>query len=250
MRPIRLLVGTAVAVATALSAACASSDTPGSGSAASTSPKLTSNGVANLSANEILAKAQAALPKARTVHVSGGGTDDGEDFQLDVRIKGTEGGRGTLNFNKQKVEIIRIGQTGYLKADQAFWTTRLGNAQVGKLLNGKYLKGPATDDNLKSLMNFTDMTSLAKEMLDPDGTITKGERKTIRGIEAIGLVDGSADGGILYVATQGEPYPLQLAAGAKSGSSGALDFLDYGEPVELTAPPEAQVIDTSQLPKR
>jgi len=37
----------------------------------------------------------------------------------------------------------------------------------------------------------------------------------------------------MWVATEGEPYPLRLDAGA----DGALDFTEYGATLNLTAPP-------------
>jgi hypothetical protein len=249
VRPLRFVV--TAAAAAVLAAGCGStSSTSGSGSLSSTSPAPADNGVASLSATEILAKAKVALPKAESVHISGAGSSSGQQFGLDMRIKGSQGGAGTITLDKSKIEVIRIGQTAYLKADEAFWRTQSGNAEAGKLLGGKYLKGSITDPKLKDLASFTDLSKLATVFLEPDGKITKGERKTIRGIDAIGLVDDSADGGILYVALRGEPLPLQLAPGksSKSTDTGSLDFLDYGKAVELPAtPPEAQVVDVSKL---
>jgi hypothetical protein len=249
VRSIRVLAAVAVASVAALTAACAKTDTPGSAAPASRSesPSLTDNGVAKLTANQILDKATAAFRRAGSVHIKGSGFADGEQFSMDLRLKGSAGGYGTLTSNGQTLEVIRIGKTAYLKADKGFWENQV-NAQVAKLLDGKYVKGPTTHPSLKPLASLTDLTDAARELLKPDGAIRKGSRQKIDGVNAIGLVDASADGGTLYIALQGEPYPLRVVPNTKSrDDQGALEFLEYGEPVTLTAPPDAQTIDSSRL---
>lgn len=247
MRPLRYLVPLAVAATLVTGCGNGTSTTPGSGSLGGVNPVPVDNGVANLSADEILAKAKTALSKAKSVHVTGSNSAAGEEFQLDLRVKGSEGGAGTILTGEDKIELIRIGQDVYFKATGALMNSLAGSAEAAKLLVGKYLKGSATDPKFKELASFADLSTMGTTFLDPDGKITKGERKTIRGIPAIGLVDPSADGGTLYIALQGEPLPLQITPSATSKDKGSLDFLDYGKPVELTAPPAAQVVDIAKL---
>jgi hypothetical protein len=246
VRPLRYLVP--VAVTAMLVAGCGStSTTSGSGGPATTTAAPVENGVDKLSATEILAKAKAALPKAKSVHVSGSSSGDGEELRLDLRVNGTAGGQGTIVTGNNRIEVIRIGQTVYLKADGEALSGLAGNPEAAKLLAGKYLKGSATDPKLKDLAAFTSLTEMATNFLEPTGKITKGERKVVRGVPAIGLVDNAKDGGVMYIALRGEPLPLQLAPLANSKEQGTLDFLDYGKPVEVTQPPAAQVVDLDKL---
>jgi len=250
VRPLRSIVP--IAAAALLLAGCGgSSTTSGSGSPVVNNPAVNKqeNGVGSLSADEILARAKTALTRASSVHLVGQVTEDGDEMRLDLRIKGREGGIGIINVQNHKIELVRVGQTVYMRTDENFWASQIGDPAVAKQLAGKYLKGPVDDVRLKQLANFTDMAGLADLMLKPDGKLAKGERKTVNGIPAIGLVDDDPkDPGVLYVAVQGEPYPLQLApAAAGSNSQGSIDFVDYGKSVQLTAPSAAEVIDASKL---
>jgi hypothetical protein len=248
VRPIRFLVP--LAGAAMLVAGCGStSTTSGSAGPAATTTAAASveNGVDKLSATEILAKAQAALSKAKSVHISGTSSSEGEELRLDIQVGGAEGGKGTIVTGNNRIEVIRIGQTIYLKADGAALGGLTGNPEADKLFAGKYMKGSATDPKLKDLADFTSLTGMATNILKPDGTLTKGQRKTIHGVPAIGLVDDSVDGGVMYISLQGEPVPLQLAPGPKSKEQGNLDFEDYGKPAEIKAPPAAQVVDLDKL---
>jgi hypothetical protein len=102
---------------------------------------------------------------------------------------------------------------------------------------------PAYRPDFAELVGFTDLKKNVAELLTPDGEITKGERATVHGIEAIAL--NSSKGGTLYIALQGDPYPVHAISSADE--TGSLDFLDYGVPVTVTAPPADQVVDISKL---
>jgi hypothetical protein len=256
VRPIRLLAAAAFAVA-ALTTACAKADpgtaTPagagGGTPAATTSAAPADNGVAALTASQILTKAKTAFEQSGSVHVTGSGFSDGEQFALDMRIKGSAGGTGTLTVNQQKLTLTRIGSTLYIQADESFWRSQTGSAEGAKLLAGKYLKASMSDASFAELGTFTNLAGVAKDILATDGPLTKGARKTVNGIPAISLVDNGKDGGTMYVALQGPPLPLRLDAPATgTDDQGSLEFIEYGRPVQLTAPPANLTIDTSKLP--
>lgn len=257
MRPIRVLM--AVSAAALVAAACGDDSTTGtgapaqaSGSAAPSSAASSSAAggeIAALDAPEILTRAKAAFTKAESVRLAGGGDTGGQKFTIDMRYATAGNAIGSVSNGGQKIELRRIGQTVYLKADKAFWSQTAG-AAAAELLGGKYLKAPLTDPKVAQLATFTDKNAFISEVLDPEGSVTKGEVKDVRGTPAIGLIDKSKDsGGTLYVATTGEPLPLQLSPAAGGGDSGQLDFLDYGKGVEVPVPPAAETIDVTKLGK-
>jgi hypothetical protein len=255
VRPIRTSLA-ASAAALFLLAGCSSS-TSGSGSAgggtatgsggataSSTGGGSAGNGVDSLSADEILAKAKTALSGADSVHVHGGGKSDGSAVTMDLKIKGSSGGTGRMSLNGANFEITRIDSTVYLRADEKFYTSRGIPAAQAKTLSTKWIKGSTTDKNLAEVGQFTDIKQLTEALLTPDSTIKKGERKTVKGKNAIGISDDT--GSTMWISLDGDPVPLQLTPGDDPGDSGVIDFDGYGDDVRLSEPPAAEVIDASQ----
>ncbi len=251
MRRVRLLL-LVPAIALAV-AACGSQETTGSGTpAGATSPPATpgatatseapaDNGVSALTAEQILAKAKAALGAADAVRISGAGTDDGTEVKLDMRY-GADGAVGTFTIDGQRLDLLRVRDDVYVKGSTSFWTT-FANAQAAKLLGGKYVKTTLTDARFKDIASFTDLSGSVDGFLEPDGAISKGQARTVAGVPAIGLVTKGATAGTLYVATTGRPYPLSV-----EGKDNKLTFTDYGKAVTVTAPPAAQTVDADTLP--
>ena len=256
MRPTRVLL--AVSAAALLAAACGDDSTSGSGAPAdsraaapssSAAPSAAADGISALSATEILNRSQAAFKQADSVRLTGSGSSGSSKFGIDMRYSSDGKAIGTVTNSGQKIELRRIGQTVYLKADQAFWTSTAG-AEAAKILTGKYLKAPLSDARVKQLAGFTDKNSFADQVLTPSSSVTKGGTKTVHGVPAIGLVDKSGTGSAtLYIATTGQPVPLQLAPSAGSAGEGSFDFLDYGKPVDVPVPPAAETIDVTKLSK-
>lgn len=244
MRPVRLLL--AVCATALLGAACGAGTTTSSSSAASApagaSPTAAGGGLAGLPAEEILARASAALQGAKSVRIKGAGGSGSQRFALDVRYSGT-GAVGTVGVGGQTVELRKVGQVVYLRGSREFWTGTSG-AAAARQLTGKWLRTPLTDKRFAELAEITDLSKAAEGILKPDGKVAKGGTRTINGTEAIGLTTAGQDG-VLYIATEGEPYPLRIEGG--SGETGGLDFSEYGKPLTVQAPPAAQVVDIGKI---
>jgi hypothetical protein len=240
MRPVRTLLASSVAAL--LLAGCAGGEVAGSGAPATSSPA--DNGVAAQSADEILAKAKAALQGAGAVRIKGTGGRGANRFDIDMRYAGASA-QGTISVAGRPIEMRRIGQTVYVKGSREFWTGRVPAPAV-ELLTGKWLKSPVTGDRLGELASLTDLSEAADGILEPDGKVTKGERKTIAGTPAIALASDGADGGKLYVATTGKPYPLQIIP-TDPKTSGQVTFSDFGKQLTVSPPPADLVIDVSKL---
>lgn len=244
MRAARYLIP--FAVVAALVAGCDSkSGNGGTGTPTTTpAPALTDNGVAALAPSEILSKAVAALQAASSVHIKGDVTNDGQKIGFDLTLTKTKDGVGTLTMSGQTVQLTKIGTDVYMKADAAFWKQFAGDQGdlIATLLQGKYLKTSTSDTEFGSMASFFDFA----EAIDlKGGEATKGETKSINGINAISLKEsGSTSPSTLWIATQGEPYPLRLEG---PPGEGAIDFTDYNKPVTIPTPPADQVLDVSKL---
>src|SRR5262249_20923147 len=105
------------------------------------------------------------------------------------------------------------------------------NAAVAQLVAGRWLKTPTTG-SFASLAKFADRKALFDALLSPTGTLVRGRVTTLRGRRVVPVTD-EADGGTLYVAATGPPYPVELVNRAKHAT---LVFDGIDAPVHLTAP--------------
>ncbi len=222
----------AVLLAVALSAAlagCGSSD----------------NGVASKSGKEILAASKAAAVGADSVHVLAKSAQGRLTLAINLAL-GRNGGRGRVSLFGLDYEVIRIGDTAYVKGSPAFYK-RLG-AILGKTLRvpaGTWLEGSATKGPLSQPVAFTDRPSELDRLLSTPGSVTKGASTTINGQKVIELKEATkVYKGVLYVATTGKPYPVLLV---KSGGreKGRTTFSGWDEEVSLSAPSPS--VDVSTL---
>ena len=238
--------------AAATSGTAASSGTATSGSG-STAEAATDNGVAELSAEEIIERARAAATEAESVHIEGDIENGQQSIGLNLRIKGSEGAVGTMTLGRAgagapaSLQLLRIGQEVYVMGDDAFYA-QVGAGEAAKLLKGKYLKSTSSGSDFADLASFTDLDKLFGDLLEPEGKLSKGQSKTIEGVEAIGVVDETEEGsGTLYVAAEGEPYPLLVEGPAEGDATGSVTFSDYNDPVDLTPPAADQIVDLEAL---
>lgn len=199
------------------------------------------NGVESKSATEIVAASKAAADAASSVHVSGSIVSGSSPITLDMDLVAGKGGKGKLSENGISFELIQVDGTAYIKGSPAFYRQLGGKAAV-QLFEGKWLKAPTASGDFAALASLTELRKLIDTTLASHGTLKKGASTTIDGQGAISVTD-AAQGGTLYVATTGKPFPLQLAKGGTGG--GKVSFERWDEPVTLTAP--ANAVDITQL---
>jgi hypothetical protein len=201
-----------------------------------------SNDEASKSATAILADAKRAALAAGSARVTGTIHDAGQTIGLDLKIT-RRGGGGTMTLQGSKLDIIRLGKSVYIRAPSSFYEKVGAGKAAGQLLNGRWLKAPASTPDFADLASLTDMNAFVAEALKPDGTVSKGGQTTIDGQKAIELK--SSKGGSLYVAATGKPYPIEFKG--DGGSSGTLKLSDWGSATAPTAPKNA--IDIGALGK-
>lgn len=199
------------------------------------------NGVASKSATEIVNEAKTAADSASSVHVSGSVKSAGSPVTLDLNLASGKGGTGEISQGGFTFKLILVGETAYISGSSSFYK-HLGGAAAASLLAGKWLKVPVNTGEFASFSSLTDMRKLIDTTLASHGTLAKGSTSTVGGQQAIAVTD-STNGGSLYVATTGKPYPLQLSKGGSE--SGTISFGNWNEPVTIEAP--ANSVDLSEL---
>jgi len=199
------------------------------------------NGVASKTPSEILALSKQAADSAKSVHVAGSIVSKVSPLTLDLSLVAGEGARGSLAEGGSSFELIETGGTVYLRGNAAFYK-RIGGDAAAQLLNGKWLKAPASTPAFASLASLTDPRQLIDSTLADHGTLAKGAITSVGGRRVVALNDTSK-GGTLYVAVTGKPYPVQIAKTGEGG--GRVSFDRWNVPVSLRPPPGA--IDITQL---
>ena len=200
-----------------------------------------SNGVAAKAPAEILAASRAAVANAQSVRVMGSIVDAGTPISLDMELIAGKGGRGRLALDGYTLQLVAADGGAYLKGSSAFFAGVLGPA--GVRLRGRWLKAPVHRANFSWIGSLTSLSGLADTALEEHGAgLTKMAAK-VDGRSAVAVSD-AANGGTLYVAATGSPYPLALV----TRGGGRLTFDRWNESVALEPPSGA--VNISQLERR
>ena len=212
------------------------------GCGGSSSSSSSSNGLESKSPEQILAAAKAAASRAASVHVSGSIFNEKKPISLDMELVAAKGAKGHLAVEGLGFDIVEVEKAFYLKGSNAFYE-KVAGASAAQLLQGKWLKVPTTGGEFASLAQLTNLSRLIDVTLGKHGGLKKAPSATIEGQKAVGITDAT-QGGTLYVASTGTPYPLEIA---KTGSdAGKVVFDRWNKPVTLTAPSGAINIDQLQ----
>ncbi len=237
----RLLPVPPVVLAALLTGCSGGTATPASTTAApasaGASATVAGNGIESLSAPEILARSQAALAAAPSFHLKLTATVAGfvvvsEMDAVGRNLKGTQTGQA------QPVEFIRIGDDLYVKAGDGFWSTIVSLSQIAHL-SSKWVKVPASSPTFSALIPDP------KTMLSNATGVTKSGSSTLDGKPVVGL---TSQGSTVYVATDGEPYPVKVE-GTQNTEFGpgtlVAEFSRYGAVTTTITAPTGEIVDIS-----
>jgi hypothetical protein len=200
-----------------------------------------SNGEAKKTAAQVVADAKKAALGASSVHVTGAGSDNGRPLKLDLTI-GRKTAKGHLQESGASFDVIRVGDTVYVRGDDAF-LKKFGGTAAATLFHGRWLKGPITDSQLGALAPLTDLQQFFGGVLGQHGVVENKGETTRKGAKVVEIRD-TTQGGSLFVAATGDPYPVALAGG---GQQGDVEFADWNADAEIAAPPNA--VDLGALGK-
>ncbi len=222
-------------------AACSSSTSTSTESPTSVAPsaEATPNGVQKESADKILESAKAAAKEATSVKLAVVTDSDGTEVRTDLSISDA-GSQGTLGQpDGASVEVVSTPDTIYVKGD-AFAQSLGGEAAAQT--QGKWVSIPTDNPAAQSFTGLNSIDSFVDNVLTTPKSLTKGDEKDLNGTPAIAL---KSDQGTLWVATTGEPYPLQIDA--PEGTKGQLTLTEWNVPVSISVPPADQVVDITSI---
>ena len=199
-----------------------------------------SNGEESKPAAAVLADAKEAATQASSAHVSGSISSDGTPITLDLTTARGKGAKGSMSTSGLSFDLVRIGDTIYIRGSDAFLKHFAGAA--AQLLHGKWLKASATRGRLRSLAPLTSLAALFGGITTHHGKLVNDGKTTYKGQPVVAIRDTS-DNSKLYVAATGKPYPVALVGSKKQ--PGTITFGDWNKSVSLSAPSGA--IDISKF---
>ncbi|MEU6253334.1 hypothetical protein [Streptomyces sp. NPDC047043] len=220
---------------------------------------------AGLTAEEIAARAMTATTGASTLRMKGGVKDDESDgtIHIDMALDKKNECAGTMGMGgKGKADLIKTGDTLYIKYDEAFLREQSkGEAKADvdaavDMLAGKWAKMSAKGSDAKDIAGFCDLDTVlgGAEDVDSGGDSSGGADPTVKraGTAEVGgaraVVLKATDGKesyTLYVATEGKPYLLRLDS-TSAKDPGSITFSDYEKPVPAKKP-AGRIVDLDAL---
>jgi hypothetical protein len=202
------------------------------------------NGLESKTPDAILKAATKAASSLHSVHIAGSMTKGGTQIALDLHLLAGVGVKGSLSEQGKSFQLVVEHGTVYINASPAFWTAQ-ANATVARLMKGKWLKATATG-SYASFAQFASIRDIIGAIANHHGKLEKTGTRTVRGTKAIGLRDVT-QGGIMYVALTGKPYPLELTNSGGKHGTGKVTFSDFNG--ALTIKPPRDALDLQQLQK-
>lgn len=212
--------------------------------------------IGSLTARQIADKARQALLSTQSVHISSTGDlrHPGAPNELDLSLDREGNCAGTVSMGaKGSVEIIKRGETVWMKPDAAFWKSQVPGTgeEAEKLFGGRYLRGSTNDSMLEGLADVCDLDTFLDQLTGAKNAnipLTKGAETEVDGTKAI-PVTGQRAGRTLtmYVATEGKNYPVRLVVTSAGAAKATVDFTDYDKPVPTATPPASDTVDLSTV---
>jgi hypothetical protein len=216
----------------------------GGGGGGGGSSAAQASGEAAKPANQVVADASKAASDASSFHMSGQIHSSGKLIGVDLSLLRGKGMTGTVTVGGAKVDLVLIGNDGYMRASSNFWK-QYGSQAGGltQMLADKWIKFPGKGAQLGSLTGPLSARSLFKSLTSSHGKLENKGETTYKGQSVVAIHDITKNS-TLYVAATGAPYPVGLV---KTGGrdAGTVAFDHWNEPPTLTAPKGA--LDFSHL---
>ncbi|HET9061460.1 MAG TPA: hypothetical protein VFN61_16205 [Acidimicrobiales bacterium] len=186
-------------------------------------------------ASQIVKDAVAATRQAKDFLVAGTINAGGTSMTLHLAMS-ARGGGGSIGIPKVTMDIITSGKYAYIKADEASWVALgAGDKQTAKQIAGRWIRVASTTSGFSNFVQLTYSDKFLQALFTsmPGFTKQSGAHQ-LNGHPVIVLVDAQHES--MDVAATGNPYIVRVASPAKGGTTGALDFSQFGT-VKVPQPP-------------
>jgi hypothetical protein len=198
-------------------------------------------GVADLSANKILAAAKKQLADEKFVTIKGSGIDEeaGEKISVDVSFA-DESATGSVSVSGMTLKLLKAGGKSYFKADKSFFESAGAPAEAVTQIGDKWVVIDPADPNFSEIASFVSKKDFVNELLKPESKVTKGKEKKVNGVDCVALKD--KDGTFYFAKKDARPISLVTTKDGK----GTLDFT-YDKVSVPEAPSSDEIFDLATL---
>jgi hypothetical protein len=197
-----------------------------------------SNGEADKTPEQVVQDARDAAVAASSAHLAGRIVNAGTPLTINLTLVKAKGAKGSISQSGLAFQVVRVGNTVYIKGSDAFLRRFAGAAAA--LLRGRWLKAQATGQ-FAPVASLTDLGKLLQAAIASHGKLKNDGETEFEGQKAVAIKD-TTKGGTLYVAATGTPYPLALVGGTDAGK---IVFDRWGASATIAAPQGA--VDLSKL---
>lgn len=199
-------------------------------------------------ASQMASRATSTSKEAGSVKVSGTILESSGDVRVDLTA-GHGSGQGTLAVNGVTVSLIYAGSAVYINAPRAFWNQNGGSTEANRYA-GKWAKTTASSGGGQDFAESLEAKTLVSQILGvtnrsqfADAGTSVVDGKTVK-VLRVTPRHGRGSRGSLDIASTGPPYVLRVALRTSGSGSRtySLSLSDYGQPVNVAAPPNAVTI--------
>ncbi|SDK91958.1 hypothetical protein SAMN05421806_11467 [Streptomyces indicus] len=186
------------------------------------------------SADAIAQEAAAAMKTAKSFRTVTDGKQRGQRTRMEIAFAGDGRCTTTLDLPEiGRVESVTVGGASYSKGGPAFMKMALGSETAAKEAAGRWVKGAQSDSTCKrdTLVNPAAMKGA-----------TRGADAEVDGRRTATLEMTAQDNKVtMHVAAEGKPYVLRIVT--EGALTSTATFSSYDRPLEIKAPPAAQVVE-------
>lgn len=244
----RILGAVALAVAIGGLSACSGGDEGGS---QGESEEAAADDFTAGTAKEIAEAAVRDTTAVSSLTMSGDITTGGQEIGIDLSLNTDGQCRGTIGVGGGEAEIISLEDTAFLRGDEAFWAASAGGeaaAQaITRAVGEKWIRLPEDQNQFGDFCDLDGLLDEFEEVGSGEEAPEKGEVTDVNGVEAIALIDTNADGDQTtgWVAVDEPHHLVRIEVGGDE--AGTIDLGGFDEPLDLTEPDAADVVDFSTI---
>lgn len=227
-----------------LLAACGAdqSDTPGVSPLAQIASEQTApaaNGIDEKSPSAVLNEAVAAMEATGSYRVAGK-TTAGADIDISFRVD--VGATGMVSADGDEIKILSTDGKLLVSGDVESLKKRV-DEDVDDTIGDKWLA--LAPKQAKGFEIFLNGKAFADAVLGSQGPAEITSVKDVDGEPAVGLIFPET-GGTLWVAANGDPFPLRFEEKGATAERGTLVFSRFGEKVKLSSPDKDDIVKISE----